>query len=360
MPLKAYVGLPRSGKSYEVVTNVILVALRQGRRVVSNIAGLNYEAMCQVLYKEGHPQEKIGTLVCVDHAEVEKPSFWRTDTDNETGFKSFIQPGDLVALDEIWRFWKKRGDIHPRVMNFCRMHGHMTHPQTGLTCEIALITQSIRDINENIRDVVQETYQTVKNTKLGSDKSYIVHIFQRGSSSKGDFIRTLPPRFYNKEYFVLYKSHSQHVAGDAVAQEKTTDDRGNILKGALFKVGFPLALVLMLSGFYFVWKFLHPKSLESKNAIYSPAAVSAQSVGAVSAASRQQSEISDAWRVTGHYQRDSSINIAIQDSAGNIRVLNNPPNYKISALGVEVELPEGGFATSWTALTGSGRGVLPR
>ncbi|OKN42784.1 hypothetical protein AM420_005753 [Klebsiella pneumoniae] len=41
MPITAYVGVPRSGKSYEVVKSVIIAAVASGRRVVSNIYGLN-------------------------------------------------------------------------------------------------------------------------------------------------------------------------------------------------------------------------------------------------------------------------------------------------------------------------------
>lgn len=357
MPLKAYVGLPRAGKSYEVVVNVILPSLRQGRRVVSNIAGLNYEAMCQVLYQEGVPQDQIGTLVQVQHVEVEKPGFWRTDTDQEQGVESFIQPGDLVALDEIWRFWKKRGDIHPRAMNFMRMHGHMTHPQTGLTCEIALITQSIRDINENIRDVVQETYRMIKNTKLGSNKSYIVHIFQRGSTNKSDFIRTLPPRFYSPDYFPLYKSHSQHKAGDADAKECNPDNRANILYGSLFKIGIPLALVLICTGFYFLWGFFHPASLKQLNS--TTAAVPSNLVAGVPVLQPSGPVVVDDWRVIGFYQRGTVITVMIQNAAGKVRFMVEPPNYKISKFGVEVQLPEGGYATSWTAFNTNKGAVLP-
>lgn len=251
---------------------------------------------------------------------------------------------------------KKRGEIHPRAMNFCRMHGHMTHSVTGLTCEIALITQSIRDINENIRDVVQETFQMVKNTKLGSDKSYIVHVFQRGSTSKADFIRTLPPRFYSKEFFPLYKSHSQHQEGDAAAQEKNPDDRANILKGGLFKIGIPLALIFFISGFYFLNKFFHPSS---KNVNPKSASVSDTPVNSSSNVSKPKtSEVSDVWRVAGFYKRGSSFTVTLIDGSGGVRVLMNPPNFKMTALGVEVELPEGGFATPWTVVASSKGGIL--
>lgn len=355
MAIKAYVGKPRAGKSYEVVVNVILPALRQGRRVVSNIAGLNYEAMCQILYQEGLPQDRIGELVCVNHSEVEKPSFWLTDTDQETGTESFIRPGDLVALDEIWRFWKKRGDIHPRPMNFFRMHGHMPHPVTGLTCEIALITQTVRDINENIKDVVLETFYAVKNTKIGSHKSYIVHIFQHGSISKHDFIRTLPPRYYDSKYFPCYKSHSQQQEGAADAHEDNPDDRGNILKGTFFKVAIPLALLLLLPAFYFVWKFFHPVQVPDPSAPVAVESGSAQSVQV--AASPPRLPVADDWRVVGWFQSDGSLFATLESSSGKIRLIQDPPGYKLSASGLEVVLPDGGVATPWTAFNKS-NGVL--
>ncbi|HGW7889845.1 TPA: zonular occludens toxin domain-containing protein, partial [Escherichia coli] len=43
MAISAYVGVPGSGKSFEVVRSVIIPAVAQGRRVVSNIYGLNAE-----------------------------------------------------------------------------------------------------------------------------------------------------------------------------------------------------------------------------------------------------------------------------------------------------------------------------
>jgi zona occludens toxin len=344
MPLKAYVGLQRAGKTYEVVVNVILPAMRQGRRVVSNIAGLNEEAFRSILFAEGFPEEKIGKLIHIDHEIVKGANFWLTDTDNDTGTETVIQPGDLVALDEIWRFWKKRGDIHPRCMNFFRMHGHMTHSETGLICEVALITQSINDINENIKDVIQETFRMVKNTKLGSDKSYIVHIFQLGSIKKADFIRTLPPRFYSSEFFPLYKSHSQHKEGDAAAIEKNPDDRSSILKGGLFKIGIPVALIMMIIGVVYLWRVMHPAPVVDVS-IGSPV-VSGIPIRPVIA----QPEINELWRVSGYYMRGGTYTFIIVNASGVHRYLVNPPSYQFQGFSsVSVLLPEGGFATSWTS-----------
>ncbi|EPZ1805653.1 zonular occludens toxin domain-containing protein, partial [Escherichia coli] len=41
MPISAYVGSLGSGKSYEVVSSVIVPACASGRRVVTNIYGIN-------------------------------------------------------------------------------------------------------------------------------------------------------------------------------------------------------------------------------------------------------------------------------------------------------------------------------
>lgn len=40
MAISAYIGIPGSGKSYEAVCNVIIPAFTSGRRVVTNIYGL--------------------------------------------------------------------------------------------------------------------------------------------------------------------------------------------------------------------------------------------------------------------------------------------------------------------------------
>ncbi|OKX16986.1 hypothetical protein AWP89_00845, partial [Escherichia coli] len=41
MAISAYVGIPGSGKSYEVVSSVIIPACMSGRRVISNIYGFS-------------------------------------------------------------------------------------------------------------------------------------------------------------------------------------------------------------------------------------------------------------------------------------------------------------------------------
>lgn len=148
MSIKAYVGRMGSGKSYEVVSVVILGAIRRGRRVVTNIAGIDVEAMRTLLIADGADPSSLGDVVTVEHAAVLDPTFWRTDKDVDEGVNAFVQPGDLLALDEIWRFWDGFGErgMSPRVMNFFRMHRHFTNDGTGVSCDVALITQDVMDL----------------------------------------------------------------------------------------------------------------------------------------------------------------------------------------------------------------------
>lgn len=356
MPLRVYIGLPRQGKTYEVVTVVIYNALAQGRRVISNIAGLDRGPMLARFVEEGGNAEDFGELVSVSHDQVIEEFFWRTDKDRENGVETFVQPGDLVALDEIWRFWNgfsPKGDDDskrsPRVMNFFRMHGHFTHPETGYCCEIALITQDLMDIHRSVRGIVEQTYLMTKLTALGSSKRYRVDIFEK------DKIRRAPlrqlQRSYNPEYFCFYKSHSQRQEGDAEAIEDSPDKRGNLLAGGLFKIVLPLMLLIVLPvAFWAVWRFLHPEAPVSENQAKAesskPTGSTSKGAAPVSQAKRD-SNVDATWRATGYYTAHGRFVVVAHDGP-TLRPLVDPPAVKVQPLAIEAILPSGVAITSWT------------
>lgn len=365
MSIKAYFGRMGSGKTYEVVSEVILGALRRGRRVISNIAGLDYDEFCTLLIEEGIPADRIGKLVLVSHDVVQYPDFWLTDKDDfslrvdglidkKTGEHFHcIQPGDLVALDENWRFWEGYSTkaMPERVMNFFRMHRHFTHSITGVACDVALISQDVMDFSRKVRAVIEETYYMEKLTAVGSTKRYRVDVHQGGKMTRRPLLQL--QRSYNPKYFPLYKSNSMAQEGGADAKEENIDGRGNILNGAIFKVGLPLAGLLLIISGYGMYKFFNP-STDAENVSNPSTAISAPNVPASqNSPPASKPEINIEWRVTGYYFRDDGLTVLLQGSGGVVRVLNSPPNFKMSSLGVEVELPEGGFATPWTIISKS-------
>lgn len=342
MSIKAYVGRMGSGKTYEVVSVVILGALARGRRVVSNIAGLDFEAMRSALVQEGVSEERIGQLVQIEHVKVLEPTFWRTDKDAGQGVDAFLQGGDLLALDEIWRFWEGFSDkkMPDRVMNFFRMHRHFTHPETGIACDVALITQDVMDIARRVRAVIEETYYMEKLTAIGSTKRYRVDVHQGGKTSRRP-LRAIQ-RSYDPKYFGFYKSHSQAEEGGAGPREENIDQRGNILRGALFRVVLPLGLVVIAGAFWFLWKFFHP--VEAKP-VQEQAKAERKPSG--SHAKPDQTDVSQEWRVVGYVESGGSASLLVTDGQA-LRLLQNPPAVKVHSIGVESFLPGGEAVTSWS------------
>lgn len=357
MSIKLYTGRMGSGKTYEVVSVVILGALARGRRVVSNIAGLNYEAMQAVLVESGVPVDQVGQLVQVTHAQVEEPHFWRTDKDEAEGVDSFIQPGDLVCLDEIWRFWEGfAGRKMPeRVMNFYRMHRHFAHPETGVTCDVALITQDPGDLARRVRAVVEETYRMEKLTAVGMDRRYRVDIFA-GCTGRPKFLRSLQ-RTYEKKYFPLYKSHSQAKDDSAGPKEENIDRRGNIFGGAMFKIILPLMIPLAIGCIYMIVKFFDPETHKVKSEKPSSdksASASAENQNSASATPKAppkppEPSYSSRWRVVGYYQQPLNRRVVyvLSDNSGVIRHEYSPDSYQSFGLSQKLTIRDE-IITEWT------------
>jgi zona occludens toxin len=366
MSIKAYVGIMGSGKTYEVVSVVILNALRLGRRVITNIAGINYPAMVDLLVAEGVDPDKIGKVVQVPHERVTDAEFWLSEAGNEAikaqGLDldaSMILPGDLVCLDEIWRFWdgfssrdsegKKRPDS---VMNFMRMHRHFTHPVTGVACDLAIITQEIMDASRQVRSVIEETYRMEKLTAIGSTKRYRVDVCQRGQSRR--VLRSLQ-RSYEDKYFALYTSHSGRKEGEAGPKEQNIDQRGNILAGALFKFVLPVGAIVAVFAVWTVYSFLHPEPVGQKVDKTFDASPATKVAGSSQAARPATPEVSDNWRVVG-WITGQRMRVVLSD--GQRQRIVEPPNWKLTGMMLETYLPSGEAVTPWTG--GVQRGLIER
>lgn len=266
MATTLYVGLPRSGKSYEVVSNVILASIEQGRDVISNIAGLSQQSMYDFLIAEGKDSNTFGKLIFVTEEQILSPQFWLTDKDEseEQQANKFIKAGMLLALDEIWRFFPTEEKVPNYVLNFFRMHGHFVNQTNGLTCEIALITQSIIDLHRQIKATVLTTILMEKCTDLGIDSMYTVKIYNK-TRCIGKPLNSYGPLKYNPKYFPLYTSNSKNQSG-IKPREIRTEKRNSIWKSKLMMFGMPLAFIMFFGGIYGASQFFNPQKHQIKTA----------------------------------------------------------------------------------------------
>jgi zona occludens toxin (predicted ATPase) len=252
MSILAYVGLPGSGKSYDVVANQILPALKQGRHVCTNIP-LHADKI-----KEITPN---GTLTDFPTVKVQSTP--------EAIFE-YCTPGTVLVLDEVWRLFPaglKANNVPEPFRKLLAEHRHMVD-EHGNSTQIVLVTQDLAQIAAFARQLVEQTVNHTKLTSIGAAKSYRIDIYAGAvtgtSPPKSQRIREIFGRYENK-ITDLYQSHTMSQSATGAVNEKGADSRGNILKRPLIWIGLALIPLTFMFAIPLVKKGLSPKGTQTKN-----------------------------------------------------------------------------------------------
>ncbi|OOF45592.1 hypothetical protein BKK52_12325 [Rodentibacter trehalosifermentans] len=315
MAILAYVGIPGSGKSYEVVSLVILEHFRKGRRIVSNIEGVTQEKLTHYCIKKGDKESNLGEFISVTDEICQQPDFFPYKGATET----VCNAGDLICLDEVWRIFPS-DKIHENHRSFLAEHRHFTHEITGECCDLVVINQSISQLPRFIKDRIEMTYQMSKLTALGMSNRYRVDIFTGAKTTKTN--RTLQlQRKYDKEIFQLYKSYDGENG-----KENVVDGRGNILKSFQFKAMIAFVLILFIVGIY-AFKSFFPSEQETSSKALTPTKQEEKSVTTSQGKILNSSfyppihlKLSDKWRITGELTKNGNAFVILADNQGNLRL----------------------------------------
>lgn len=233
MAINAYVGLPGSGKSYGVVENVILPALKASRVLITNIP-LQLDAIgadfdIELVYQVGNDDLVNGGA-----------DLWLS-----------MPGGAVIVLDEVWRIWPagmKANDIPQYHKEFLAEHRHKVG-FGGLTQEIVLIVQDLAQTAGYVRGLVDTTYRAVKLDKVGAKNNYRVDVYsggQKGPNYPKHVISSFMGK-YKPDVYKYYKSHTKSETG-LPGMERMVDNRGVIWKHPAVKYGLPLAFLLFFFG----------------------------------------------------------------------------------------------------------------
>ena len=324
MPINAYTGLMGSGKSYECVSSVIVQAIKNGRRVVTNVEGIDSDAIrayCQE--KWSIEPGKLGRVVHCQNDDVGKASFLPHGEDVDT----FCKPGDIICIDEAWRFWGTDCKLLPEHKIFFREHRHYIHPESKVSCDLVLMVQDIGDLHRTLKVVVEVTFKTTKIKTLGWDKTYRVEMWEGYKLTQRSRV-SVENKQYQKDIFPLYSSYQ-----GGTGKEMRVDDRQNILKSPKLWLLAGLVIVLFAGGTYSIVSFFNGSKYKNQkpaaqNAPGQAQKVATASTGPVPAAAP---DVSDLWRISGSYQVGKTAFVVLANDAGSLR-LEHPSSFQNSGL----------------------------
>ncbi|WP_370981006.1 zonular occludens toxin domain-containing protein [Agaribacterium sp. ZY112] len=253
MTISAYTGLPGHGKTYGVVEHVIAPALEASRVVFTNIPMIDEE--CQSRFGMTVKQFRIEDI-------VENPNWW----------EDVFIAGSVIIIDELWRLWPSglnAKNVRQEDKSFLAEHRHMVG-ENGYSTEIVLVTQDLGQIANFARSLVETTYRTIKQSKLGFSSRYRVDVYY------GPVTGASPPvskrereihGSFKKEIFQLYQSHTKSKSGEA-GNESRIDNRFSVLGRLSIKIGFALAILSLTALYYGVQHLIgHYSSPPTKYAV---------------------------------------------------------------------------------------------
>lgn len=178
--------------------------------------------------------------------------------------QSIVQPGDMVVIDEAWRFWGTQSKISGEHRVFFREHRHYVNPNTLVSCDLVVMVQDISDLHRSLKVVVECSFRTTKLKSLGLTKTYRVEMWEGYKLTRTGRLSSEVKK-YDPEIFPLYSSYT---GGKGV--ELQVDARQNVFnskKLLMMIAGCAVAGVLAIT---FVVRFFNPQGPEPKQAAAAP------------------------------------------------------------------------------------------
>lgn len=321
MPINAFGGGVGSGKTYGVMEHVILPAVAQGRFIITNIEGLNFEAIYQYVVDTYAK----GKIICVGHI--------RSCDRNAPGEDNFFpgeealdkpQPvpaadfgrvngGDLVVVDEASRYWPASEKVSRSHQYFFREHRHFAN-EVGHTCDLVVIDPDVTMLARALKGKIEMTSVTHKPKEIGLNR-YTVRLF-RGARLTGNPQQTLGPYKFKKEIYDLYKSYAHDKA-----KEQKIDGRQNaLLNPRIWAIGAVLLLMCGASIWYLISFFNGRMGGDTSDESGKAPALSASPGAPVFSGVPARS--SESLRIVGEVEIGGMRWISVVDGSGRLRLVS--------------------------------------
>ncbi len=345
MPINAYTGLMGSGKSFECVRSVIVPAIAKGRRVVTNVEGIDADAIRAFVHeKQGIDMDKLGYVVHCRNEDVFSDTFFPFGEPVDT----FCRGGDLICIDEAWRFWGTDSKIAKNHRVFFREHRHYVDAATAVTCDLVLMVQDIGDLHRILKAVVELSFRTTKIKSLGLSKVYRVEMWE-GWKQTAKARVAVENKTYDPEYFPLYQSYT-----GGSGKELTVDDRQNILMNPkLWAMAAGVLVCAAMSGYGLI-HFFGKKGAPVKSEATKDSQVGLGLVTTPAPMSAARPVLSEDWRVVGKMSTREGVMVVLSNAAGDLRI-EHPSGFRFDGVATVGEVD----GQRVTAFSGSSRQAAP-
>lgn len=237
MALNLYTGQPGSGKSYSIVANVIIPALKKGRHVVTNIP-LDHELLVEVFGGE------ITQLLpdCLDDPDL----------------PDHIPHGCVAVIDECWNRWPSGQRVAKAAKNdlhWLKEHRHRVD-SNGNAMQVVLATQDPSDLASWVRKLIRHTFWMEKLDTLGADNSFSIKIYKGCPTGENIPTRHLIRQTYgtyDPDVYQYYSSATQSYT-TTVGDEKVMDKRTSIWRSPGLIAQFTLSpLIFLIAAYALYW-----------------------------------------------------------------------------------------------------------
>ena len=347
MPINAYTGLMGSGKSFECVVSVILPALCAGRRVVTNVDVIDNDACRAYCCEEwGVDLDQLGNVFHCTNEDVKKSTFLPCGSNEST----FCLPGDMVCIDEAWRFWGTDCKLLKEHTIFFREHRHYVDEESKVSCDLVLMVQDISDLHRQLKVVVELSFRTTKIKSLGLSKIYRVEMWEGYKQTVKSRV-SVENKKYDPAIFPLYSSY---VGGKG--KELQVDKRQNILNSKKLWAMACGIIFLGSIGLYGVLHFFDASRYEKKGIVNTKSGApedkfNASTPSAVIDHKNGSPGVSATWRIVGSFQAGARFYIVIADTSGRIRV-EHPSSFQNTGIGMVGDV-DGERVTLWSGTVDS-------
>lgn len=218
--IENHFGKPGSGKSYSVMAEVVIPALKDGRRVLTNIDGA-FDKMCRVRLAAAlglTPEELDERYLALTDDEITCGSCW-----------GLVQARDIFVIDEVQRYWPG-GSLKPTDPTAFRFFGEHRH----FGCDIHCITINPANYQAPMRSYAEVCHTYRKLGVLGMNSRFIRRDYT-GAVPDDDAEVSKSYGKYKKEIFGYYKSVTAD-GNNVVGKQKNVLTQPKVIIALLFLV----------------------------------------------------------------------------------------------------------------------------